>query len=143
MVNYKEILRLNHAGYSQRQIEASVHCSRHTVRDVLSVAEKYNLLWPLDESVTNEQIEAILFPERYSAVSMYLEPDYFYIHNELAKRGVTLMLLWNEYVQKAETLGKKPYMTTQFGDKYRAWARITKATMRIHHKPGDAMRLYL
>ena len=75
MVNYKEILRLNHEGYSQRQIEASVHCSRHTVRDVLSVAEKHNLLWPLDESVTNEQIEAILFPERYSAVSMYLEPD--------------------------------------------------------------------
>jgi len=49
--------------------------------------------------------------------------------------------LWNEYVQKAETLGKKPYMTTQFGDKYRAWARITKATMRIHHKPGDAMQV--
>ena len=32
-------------------------------------------------------------------------------------------------------------MTTQFGDKYRAWARITKATMRIHHKPGDAMQV--
>ena len=30
-------------------------------------------------------------------------------------------------------------MMTQFGDKYRRWARITKATMRIHHKPGDAM----
>lgn len=32
-------------------------------------------------------------------------------------------------------------MTTQFGDKYRAWSRITKATMRIHHKPGDAMQV--
>ena len=32
-------------------------------------------------------------------------------------------------------------MTTQFGDKYRAWARITKATMRIQHKPGDAMQV--
>ena len=32
-------------------------------------------------------------------------------------------------------------MTTQFGDKYRALARITKATMRIHHKPGDAMQV--
>ena len=141
MVNYKEILRLNHEGYSQRQIESSVHCSRHTVRDVLAVAQKHNLTWPLDESVTNEQIESILFPERYSSVSMYLEPDYTYIHSELAKRGVTLTLLWNEYVQKAEAIGKKPYMTTQFGDKYRAWARITKATMRIHHKPGDAMQV--
>ena len=81
--------------------------------------------------MTNEQIEAILFPERYSTVSMYLEPDYPYIHTELAKRRVTLTLLWNEYVQKAESLGKKPYMITQFSDKYRAWARIAKATMRM------------
>ena len=80
MVNYKEILRLNHEGYSQRQIESSVHSSRHTVRDTLAAAEKHNLTWSLDESVTNEQIEAILFPERYSAISMYLKPEYLYIH---------------------------------------------------------------
>ena len=80
MVNYKEILRLSHEGYSQRQIESSVHCSRHTVRDTLSAAEKSGIVWPLEESVTNEQIEAILFPERHSAVSMYLEPDNAYIH---------------------------------------------------------------
>lgn len=141
MVNYKEILRLASEGTSQRQIAVSVGHSRDTVSEFLAAAKVHNLSWPLDESVTNEQIEAILFPERYSAVSMYLEPDYSYIHSELAKRGVTLTLLWNEYVQKAESLGKKPYMTTQFGDKYRAWARITKATMRIHHKPGDAMQV--
>ena len=141
MVNYKEILRLSHEGYSQRQIESSVHCSRHTVRDTLSAAERNGIIWPLEESVTNEQIGAILFPERHSETSTYLEPDYAYIHRELAKRGVTLTLLWNEYVQKAESLGKKPYMTTQFGDKYRSWARITKATMRIQHKPGDAMQV--
>lgn len=32
-------------------------------------------------------------------------------------------------------------MTTQFGDKYRRWAKITKATMRIQHKPGDAVQV--
>jgi transposase len=32
-------------------------------------------------------------------------------------------------------------MSTQFGDKYRKWAKITKATMRIQHKPGDAMQV--
>jgi len=141
MVNYKEILRLASEGTSQRQIAVSVGHSRDTVSEFLAAAKVHNLSWPLEESVTNEQIEAILFPERYSAVSMYLEPDYPYIHAELAKHGVTLTLLWNEYVQKAESLGRKPYMTTQFGDKYRAWARITKATMRIHHKPGDAMQV--
>lgn len=141
MVNYKEILRLANEGASQRQIATSVRSSRNKVSEVLIAMKNAGITWPLDESVNNEQIESILFPERLSAVSMYLEPDYPYIHTELAKRGVTLTLLWNEYVQKAESLGKKPYMTTQFGDKYRAWARITKATMRIHHKPGDAMQV--
>ena len=92
MVNYKEILRLLHEECSQREIERILHTSKRKIREFLTAAEAHNLTWPLDESVTNEQIEAILFPERYSAVSMYLEPDYPYIHAELAKRGVEVNL---------------------------------------------------
>lgn len=32
-------------------------------------------------------------------------------------------------------------MYPQFCDKYRHWVRLTKATMRIQHKPGDAMQV--
>lgn len=141
MVNYKGILRLLHEGYSQREIERSLHTSRRKIREFLDAASQHNITWPLEEAVTNEQLEAILFPERYALAGTYLEPDYACIHSELAKRGVTLTLLWDEYRRKAESVSKKPYMMTQFGDKYRAWARITKATMRIHHKPGDAMQV--
>lgn len=72
---------------------------------------------------------------------MYVEPDYQHIHRELAKPGVTITLLWKEYCQKCYEAGKKPYMLTQFGYKYRKWARVTKATMRIQHKPGDAIQV--
>ena len=141
MVNYKEILRLSAEGNSQRQIAAGSGNSRNTVIEVLESAKSHNVTWPLDESVTNEQLEAILFPNRHASDNAYLALDFSYIHKELAKPKVTLTLLWDEYRQKAEALGKRPYMPTQFGDKYRAWARITKATMRIHHKPGDAMEV--
>lgn len=141
MVNYKEILRLSHEGYSQRQLESSLHCSRHTIREVLTAAKANGITYPLDDSFSNEQLEAILFPNRYASDNAYLTPDFAYVHKELAKPKVTLTLLWDEYRRKAEALGKRPYMPTQFGDKYRAWARITKATMRIHHKPGDAMEV--
>ena len=141
MVNYKEILRLSAEGNSQRQIAAGSGNSRNTVIEVLESAKSHNVTWPLDGSVTNEQLEAILFPNRYASDNAYLAPDFAYIHKELAKPKVTLTLLWDEYRQKAEALGKRPYMPTQFGDKYRAWARVTKATMRIHHKPGDAMEV--
>ena len=141
MVNYKEILRLAAEGTSQRQIAASVRSSRNKVNEVILAAKAANIAWPPEESITNEQLGAILFPNRHTSENPYLEPDYACIHSELAKPKVTLTLLWDEYRRKAESLGKKPYMTTQFGDKYRAWARITKATMRIHHKPGDAMEV--
>ena len=80
-----------------------------------------------------------IFTGKAGVVGEYLEPDYPYIHKELAKPKVTLALLWEEYRRKAEESGRKAYMPTQFGDKYRKWARITKATMRIRHKPGDAV----
>ncbi|MBQ3138753.1 MAG: integrase [Ruminococcus sp.] len=41
MVDYKEILRLSHNGYSLRQIAASTGHSHHTVKNVLELAEKY------------------------------------------------------------------------------------------------------
>ena len=85
MVNYKEILRLSAEGNSQRQIAAGSGNSRNTVIEVLESAKSHNVTWPLDESVTNEQLEAILFPNRYASDNAYLAPDFAYIHKELAK----------------------------------------------------------
>jgi transposase len=142
MVDYKEILRLAaNLSNSQRQIAASVGSSHHTVKEVLETAKLKGVEWPIDDSVSNEALMSILFPDKYAVVSGYLEPDYEYIHRELAKPGVTMTLLWSEYNEKCLNAGMKPYMTTQFGDKYRRYARITKATMRITHKPGDAMEV--
>lgn len=50
-----------------------------------------------------------------------------------------MTLLWEEYRARCYENGKVPYQSTQFGEKYRRWARLTKATMRIQQKPGDAM----
>jgi hypothetical protein len=34
-----------------------------------------------------------------------------------------------------------PYQSTQFNDKYHAFADSKKATLRIHHKPGEKMEV--
>lgn len=141
MVNYREILRLYSLKYTQRQIAASVHSSRNTVSDVIKLASQVGLSWPLDDSFTNEKLYAALYPNRLEAVNPRKEPDYCYIHKELAKPGVNLSLLWTEYCSECNTNGRTPYMYSQFCDKYRYWARLTKATMRINHKPGDAMQV--
>jgi len=138
VVDYREILRLKSLNYSQRQIAASVHCSRHTISFVLTAAEAAGICWPLDESVTNRLLHETFYPGQINNTTLRREPDYAYIHNELAKKGITLTLLWSEYCDNCRASGDIPYMYTQYTDKYRAWARKTKATMRIQHKPGDA-----
>lgn len=105
MVNYREILRLNSLKYTQRQIAASVHSSRNTVSDVIKLASEARLDWPLDDSHTNEVLYALLYPSRLEAINPRREPDYSYIHKELAKPGVNLTLLWTEYCAECHTNG--------------------------------------
>ena len=141
MTNYREILRLQSLGYSQRSIASSAKASRNTVSEVLKKAEQLNITWPLDNDVTNATLEEIFSEKQTCSSKNFAAIDYDYIHKELSKKGVTLTLLWQEYCERAYINGETPYMSTQFGDKYRRWARITKATMRVTHKPGDTMQV--
>ena len=100
MANYREILRLHSPGNSQRSIAREVQSSRDTVSDVIKAANAAGIAWPLDDDVTNEDIQDILFPGRDAYASPYTVPDYQWIHAELAKKGVTLTLLWDEYCRK-------------------------------------------
>lgn len=131
MVDYREILRLHAMKQSQRTIRSALRCSDHTIHSVLEEANRKGVHWPLDDDVTNADLEKLLFPNKYKNISMYVEPDYLYIHRELAKSGVTLTLLWEEYCRKCYEAGKTPYMSTQFGDKYRKC--FSKCNQLRHH----------
>ena len=141
MIDYREILRLYSLGHSRRSISLQVQSSRDTVSATIDAAEAAGVSWPLGDDVTNQDLQEILFPGKYAYASPYTIPDCPRIHAELAQSGVTLTLLWEEYCVRVRNSGGIPYMYTQFCEKYRRWARVTKATMRITHKPGDAMQV--
>ena len=127
--------------YNQTDIVASVHSSRNTIQEILSIAGTLQIQWPLDGDITNRVLESVLYPDRHKKDEERLISDYPRIHRELDKKGVTLSLLWTEYCMEARNAGKTPYMSTQFNDNYHKWARVSKATMRIQHKPGDTMEV--
>ncbi len=139
MIDYREILRLKSLSYSQRQVAASVHCSKDTVKSTYDLAEIHNLSWPLPEELSNDAIQKLFYPERFASTRRV--PDYEYVHKKLAKPGVTLTLLWAEYCETCYSEKTIPYQYTQFCDNYRSWAKITKATMRIKRKPGEIMEV--
>ena len=141
MVDYREILRLRSLGNNITQIADAVHSSRHTIRDVEKLADEKGISWPLEEELTNQMLYGLFYPERLDKAKVYMEPDCAYIHRELAKKGVNLTLLHNEYKVKCANARRVPYQYSQFCDIYRAWARKSRATMRILHKPGDAMEV--
>ena len=59
MVNYREVLRLNNLGYTQRQIATSIQSSRDTISAVCKLAEQHGLEWPLPDELSNQAIQDI------------------------------------------------------------------------------------
>ena len=101
MVDYREILMLHNLGYSQRVITSSVHSSRSTVKEVSDLTNALKIEWPLDANVTNSDLELLLYPDRAEKNSNHMPINFPWIHRELAKKGVTMTLLWTEYCEQA------------------------------------------
>jgi len=141
MTKYREILRLLNQGISQRSVAASCNCSRSTVQRTIARAEECGLEWPLPPGMTDDRLRKIFSPPPLISSSSHKEPDYEKIHRELAKSGVTLSLLWNEYIAECRQNDEVPLMYTQFCKRYRDYAVIHKATMHIDRKPGEQMEV--
>lgn len=140
MTKYREILRLQSQGISIRGVAASCGHSRNTIRSVLRRAEERNVSWPFEKDFSDADLQEILFPEKNVSDNRRM-PDCEYIHKEMAKSGVNLTLLWDEYCQEARIYNEIPFMYTQFCRYYRKFASTQKATMHIKRKPGEQMEV--
>ena len=140
MIDYREIIRLKSLDHSNSHVAASVCSSRNTIADIYRRVQTLDIGWPIPDNLTNKDLQTLLYPERRSREERKL-PDYEYVYKELAKPGVTLSLLWAEYCANCEAEHVIPYQSTQFNDKYHAFAASKKATLRIHHKPGEKLEV--
>ena len=75
MIDYREILRLDNLGYTKKDIASSVHSSRNTVSEVLTLAGNLRVYWPLADDVTNASLEALFYPGRNKSDEDRLIPD--------------------------------------------------------------------
>jgi transposase len=115
MLKAREILRLKYEiGLSLREIGQACNCGKSSVSEVLQRAEKVGITWPIE--LGDKQLMSALYPPIESK-SFPLEPDMDYVFNEMKKKNVTLMLLWEEYKQKHPT----GIMYTQFCGRYRSF----------------------
>src|SRR6266545_4665539 len=132
-----EVLRLKWAsGLSDRQIAQRLGLSRPTVAAYVQRAQAAGLSWPLPEGLDEAALERLLFPPS-PAHSLFppLAPDWAQVHQELKRKGVTLLLLWQEY--KAAT--PEGFQYSWFCQAYRGWVGKLDLVMRQSHRAGEKL----
>lgn len=133
MRKVKEILRLKSLGLSSRNIALSVKIARSTVAEYLERAQRANLSWPIPEDLDDVALKGMLFSDEEIKPRLRIEPDYSYLHKELKRKGMTLQLLWQEYLD----LHPDGYRYSQFCQLYRDWQGHIDPSMRMAHKAGE------
>jgi len=137
MRTIREVLRLKwHCGLSNRDIAASCRICQTAVRSYLYRAQQAGLCWPLPDTLTDAQLEPLLFPApRKPADTKRARPDWSQVHTQLARKGVTLQLLWEEY-RRVHPGG---YGYSHFCQLYAAWKKQAKPVMLQPHTAGDKL----
>ncbi len=136
MRTIKEVLRLKWScGLGRRAIAKSSGIAKSTVIEYLKRAEKAGLSWPLPEELDDAALDHLLFPPVIVLDSPRPIPVWADIHRELARKSVTLMLLWDEY--KAQY--PEGYQYSHFADLYRAYAKKLDISMRQIHHAGEKL----
>lgn len=131
----REVLRLKaEARLSDRQIAAVIGTARSTVQECVRRARAAGIGWPLPPECDEHELIARLYPKA-SLPPRYPTPDFAAIHAELARKGVTRMLLWQEY--KARHSDGCQY--SAFCRDYEAWLGRQDAVMRFEHAPGEKL----
>ncbi len=66
MTKYREIIRLTGLDFSQRNIMARCVVAQKAVVKVQTRARELNLSWPLDESMTDTELQRLMFSKESS-----------------------------------------------------------------------------
>jgi transposase len=121
---------------SVRQVAAALGIGKTTVNEIAMYARDAGVDWPVANALSDDELQARLYPLPRPRSSTRQEPDYASLHQELKRPGVTLQLLWEEYRAGA---GEQAYRYSAYCEKYRAWAKRLKRSMRQIHPGGERL----
>lgn len=137
MRKIRDVLRYRYTTeLSLEAIARALKISKGVVAKYLRLAESASIGWPLPEDCDDLALERLLYRQPEARSSSFIEADYARVHQELKKKGVTLALLWEEYLQATRERG---YQYTAFCTRYRAWAGKLKRSMRQIHRAGEKL----
>ena len=137
MRKVREVLRLEHAlGMSYRAISEATGIGKTAAAEYVHRAAVIGVTWPVPAAMGDAELERGLFPVVGStSAPARAVIDWPAVQVELKRRGVTLLLLWQEY--RADHPGGYGY--SRYCDLYCAWKKLVSATMRQTHLAGEKL----
>ena len=134
MRKLKDALRLKfEGGQSHQQIASALGLSKGVVTKYAGLAVAAGLDWAAISALDEAALERRLLASS-RASQTYAQADFGRLHQELGRKGVTLMLLWEEYCAQVgdehrADLPLKPWRYSQFCENYRQFAKRLKRSM--------------
>lgn len=139
MTKIVEVLRLKQKqGLSNRDVARSCKVGRRTVAEYLRRAVSAGIDWEAAGKLAETELQQRLFPERLKPGPFRGRriPEWIYIYEEMKKKHVTLLLLWQEYKEQHNEEGCG---YSWFLEQYRLWRKTLKVCMRQEHRAGDKL----
>lgn len=138
-MNQREVCRLLlTTDFSNREVAHAAEIAPNTVGRYRTRLAEEGFDWNGVAALTDRALEERLNNGRKLARKIFIEPDFSYVHAELHRPGVTVLLLHEEYAVAA---GDGAMSETEFRRRYDRFQRSMGIIMRQPHTPG--YRLFL
>jgi transposase len=137
MKKIQEVIRLRlDRMASVRQIADACSIGRSTVSEYVSRIDAAGLSWPSAGNLSEEELRAALFKDKNPDLgSARGVPDWQVVRSELSRKGVTLKLVWQEYLDR----NPGGYSYSRYARLYRKWLGTTDVRMLQNHKAGEKL----
>jgi transposase len=137
MRKIRDVLRLSFGERLPRQrVSQATGLPPTTVFDYLKRAAAAGLAaWPLPTEIDDQELERRLFVSAGPPEITRPVPEWARVKNELRHKGVTLQLVWQEYLERHPG----GYQYSQFCRLYHQWSRHLDVVLRGDHLAGQKM----
>lgn len=140
-IKAKLVLRLRAAGHSRNQIAKSQGMAKKSVIEVFDAADELGITYEDVAELDDDAVYRKLFPDRYVTEDVFVPPDWDYVHNELGKAGVTLVILHAEYVDQCRRSGGVFMSYSTFCRGYQDYTNVMNVTSRVERKAGRSVEV--
>ena len=134
--NFKKVAQLKAKEVSNREIAKLTGINRNTVNSIVKKINEANISYIDVIEISEDELREIFKPAVPKRDDSFVLPNYEVLVKELARPGVTMQLLWEEYVDECYSSRRKSYKLTQFKKYFNEYIEKNEFTDVMKHKAG-------